>query len=512
MFVRFWMVFSICLALSAWSQTPPPAAEMRDMSLGECVTLALQKNLNLQIQQLSLDIAGRNLSGAYGAYIPSFSFQIRKDHVEQPLQVDPQKPNPDYPYEMDAPVGVSSLSGMLPYGFSYELGASLREADSTTDFSMNPGLWDVFPGGIRTTNQYYANLGVNVRQKLLKDFWIDPTREMILLRRKDLKISEQALRLQTMSTILAVEIGYYDLVAARESVRVQEKALELRQQTVAETKRRVELGDLPPLDNEQVETQLQNTLTTLAAAREAYAAQQNTLKTLFTDDFMVWASVEINPTDAIFALPPALDRPESFRKALYNRPDLAEARLAVEKGDVVVRFQKNQLFPSLDFIGRYGGLGVQPELSGAVNDAANFRYKNYFYGAVLTVPLSNLKERNNYEASKDARRIAELQLRKAEQEVLLQVADFVNRSGSRFSQTASTRKARAFAEAALAAEEKKLANGLSTTFVVLQLQETLTTARLAEVQALVEFNKAMAQLAFYEGTTLDRHHLALSTK
>ena len=41
--------------------------------------------------------------------------------------------------------------------------------------------------------------------------------------------------------------------------------------------------------------------------------------------------------------------------------------------------------------------------------------------------------------------------------------------------------------------------GLSTSFIVLQLQETLTAARTAEVQAIADYNKTLAQLAFAEG-------------
>ena len=83
---------------------------------------------------------------------------------------------------------------------------------------------------------------------------------------------------------------------------------------------------------------------------------------------------------------------------------------------------------------------------------------------------------------------------------------------SKLSQLDSTRKARSYAESALSAEEKKLQNGLTTTFVVLQLQETLTSARTLELGALAEYNKAKAQLAFAEGTTLERHSLVVETR
>ena len=269
---------------------------------------------------------------------------------------------------------------------------------------------------------------------------------------------------------------------------------------------------MPPLDTEQAETQLQNALTALTGAREAYVTQQNCLKKLLTDNFREWAEVDLQPTEVLLALPAEVNRSESFRNALKNRPDLIEARLAVEKRAVAVRFQRNQLFPSLDLVGRYGGLAVDADSGQAINQAFRFSNPDYFYGVVLSFPIGNIAGRGNYRASQAAKQIAELELKKAEEEVLVQIADYVNRLQSRFSQVGSTRKARSFAEAALAAEQKKLQNGLSTSFFVLQLQETLIAAQTAELQAVAEYNRTLAQLAFAEGSTLEKHHLALEGK
>ena len=126
--------------------------------------------------------------------------------------------------------------------------------------------------------------------------------------------------------------------------------------------------------------------------------------------------------------------------------------------------------------------------------------------------MTRTAERNYYRASQASKQLAELQLKKAEQAVFLEIADWVNRVQSRFAQVGSTRRARTYAEAALAAEQKKLQNGLSTSFFVLQLQETLTAARTAEALALADYNKALAYLAFAEGSMLGRHHLAVEAK
>jgi outer membrane protein TolC len=503
------MLLALALAspLMVAGQSNPPATRTRLLSLDESIEMAFSRNLDLQIHRASVYIARFDLNGSYGVYVPQLSFSARHDHVSQPGDFDLDKENPHFPYELRTDTAGPTLSGQLPIGLSYDFKALAGRKDATSDFRSDPDPERTVD--FRRTNNFFAQTDLTLRQHLLRDFWIDQNRELILVRKKDVKISQQALQFQTMKTVLAVELAYYDLAAAREQVRVQEKALELKKQFVAETRRRVEVGDLPPLDSDQAETQLENTITSFSVARELLATRQNAFKALISDNFMDWADLEPLPSDALSALKEEVNRSESFRRALVGRPDLIQARLAVERSDVSVRFRKNQLFPSLDLLGRYGSYNVDEHVSSAISESARFHDPDYSYGVVLSFPLSNVKERNDYRASKANRWISELELRKAEQEVLLQVADFVNRVNLRFEQIGSTRKARTYAEAALGAEEKKLQNGLSTSFFVLQLQETLTAARTAEIEALADYNRAIAQLAFAEGTTLQRHRLKL---
>ena len=76
----------------------------------------------------------------------------------------------------------------------------------------------------------------------------------------------------------------------------------------------------------------------------------------------------------------------------------------------------------------------------------------------------------------------------------------------------STRKARLYAEEALQAEQTKLEHGKSTSFIVLQLQNNLTAARSAEIRALADYNIALEQLAFDDGSTLERNHIDLRVR
>jgi outer membrane protein TolC len=444
--------------------------------------------------------------------VPTFTFDALQSYESDPGNFDPRKFNPYFPAEITTDKLGSDLAGKIPYGFSYDFKGLVRKTAANTDFISDPDDAKFYPNGIRSTNDYTGEAGISMRQHLLKDFWIDADQEQIMIRRADLKVSQETLRFQIMQTLLAVELTYYDLLDARDEIQVQEKMVELRKQFVAETQRRVDLGESPSLDSAQAETQLQNALTALAQARESFSTRQNHLIALITDDYQAWADVNLQLTDTLDADPIQVNRSASFQTALSTRPDLVEARLAVEKTGATVKYRLNQLFPSLDLVGGYGGLGVDSDGGSALDDALGFGHPEYSYGAVVTFPLSNVTERNTYRASKAAKQIAELQLKKAEQDVLVQVSDCITRVESSFSQVTSTRKAATYAATALDAETKKLQNGFTTSFVVLQYQEILTAARTAEVRAEVDYNKALAQLAFAEGTTLQRNHLHLEVR
>lgn len=511
--IRILLGLTLCAIAAASAQTTNSPTHTQLLSLRNCIDLALNRNLDLRIEHLTVEMAGAALSGAYGVYSPNLTFDATHSYESDLGEFDARKFNPYFPADITSEKLGTDLSGKVPFGFSYDFSGAISKNEAVTDFRSDPEDAASFPGGIRSTNDHDAAVGLTMRQHLLKDFWIDSDREVLLARRADLKISQQALRFQIMTILLAVELAYDDLIEAREEIHVQEKALELRRQFVADTQRRVQVGDAPPLDDAQAETQLQNTLSQLAAAREIFAVSQNHLIRLLTDDFTSWAGEDLQPTDTLQANPVAVNRADSFQSALNKRPDLIEARLAVEKTGAMVKFRLNQIFPSLDLVGGYGGLGSEiGSGSEAFNDALSFRNPEYSYGMVVSFPLDNASARGDYRASKAAKQIAELQLKKAEQDVLVQVADFVSSIEFRYSQVDSTRQARTYAEAALDAETKKFQNGFSTSFMVLQFQETLTAARTAEIRAQVDYNKALAQLAFAEGIILERHHLGLEVK
>jgi len=103
-------------------------------------------------------------------------------------------------------------------------------------------------------------------------------------------------------------------------------------------------------------------------------------------------------------------------------------------------------------------------------------------------------------------------MKRLEQNVLVQVDTASKTVESHYKRVTATRNARQYAESALNVEQKRLQEGVVPSFQVMETQRRLTTARWAEIRALADYNKALSQFAYSEGTTLERNSIRLEFK
>ena len=158
----------------------------------------------------------------------------------------------------------------------------------------------------------------------------------------------------------------------------------------------------------------------------------------------------------------------------------------------------------------YNGSGR--EFSDAFNDLENRDRSFYTVGGRISIPLGNGAARNQYKSAKASSEQAILAVKKIEQDIMIQIDNAIKLSQSNYERIAATKKSREYAEAALDAEQKKLENGKSTSFVVLSLQRDLTAARSDEIAARVQYVRSLALVAQAEGMTLERRKIDLTVK
>ncbi len=471
----------------AWAQTNPPAG--RAMSLNDCIGEALKHNLDVQFERFDPQINLYNVYVAYGSYDPTLTLGGSHSHDDSSAAF-----STNGVVTTDKNSFNSGINGVLPPGTVYNLSGNVADTYGNT--------------GEGTGGQ----IGLSLTQPLLKNAWIDANRKDILIAKNSLKRSEQQLRLQIINSITAVENAYYELIYARENLKVQQKALEVAQTQLDQDQQRVQIGSMAPLDVQQDQAQVAQNHANLIQAQYTLAQDQNALKNLITDEYVQWHDQDIAPSTSLTVVRQLFDVQDSWSKGLTQRPELLQAKLDVERQGIVLKFDRNQLFPELDLQGTYGYNGAGKEFSDALGQYQRANRPFYSYGAILTMPLSHEQPRNALKADKANLEQLLLKLKQLEQTVMVDIDNAVKQAESALESVDATKQARIYAEAALDSEEGKYQVGKSTTFTVLQLQNNLTSARSQEIRAQANYAEALVNLAQQEGGTIERHHLSLQVK
>lgn len=464
--------------------------------MAECIAMALDKNLDIQLRRLQPSIDLYNLDSARGYY--DLTFNLNATHR---FNSSPGSPDPN-----------SALFNKGSDSFTESYGPSFTQQLETGGRVTLNGDLIRRSGSSFTSYNYSTDAGISLTQPLLKNLWIDSTRQTIQVNKRTLKIDELALRNQVITTVNNVQQAYFELVYARDNVRVQDASLGLAEKLLADNKRRVEVGALAPLDEKQSESQVAARRSDLLSAKRDLEIQINNLKNLVGDDFGSWSTTALEPADKLLAVAQPLNVQDSWRQSMELRPDLLQLREQIERQNIVLRYNHNQLFPSLDLTLTYGHNGLGQTLPTGLNGIQRGNNQFYSYGLVLSFPLSNTTAKNNYKAGKLTKEVLLLQFKQLEQNVIVEIDNAVKQAQTAYEKIEATRQARLYAEAALDAEQKKLENGKSTSFFVLQLQRDLTASRSAEIRALADYNKALSMLSKSEGTTLEKSNIGLEFK
>ncbi|MDD4873056.1 MAG: TolC family protein, partial [Kiritimatiellae bacterium] len=195
--------------------------------------------------------------------------------------------------------------------------------------------------------------------------------------------------------------------------------------------------------------------------------------------------------------------------AIQKRPDLTQARLNLEKGDLEVTKTKNGLLPRLDLFAALGNTGYADSFSGSMQNI-NGDYYDFTLGIQFEYPLgdrsASATHRRAILSREQAREAVENMVQLVEVDVRSAYIE-VNRSSEQITATAATVKYR---EEALRAEIEKFRVGKSTSLLVAQAQRDLLASRIQAVQSIATHIKSLINLYRLEGSLLDRRGLSIS--
>ncbi|MDR7433977.1 MAG: TolC family protein [Armatimonadota bacterium] len=303
----------------------------------------------------------------------------------------------------------------------------------------------------------------------------------IALAEANVKGAEATLQRTVQQVLFQVKQAYYQLLLARASRRAAERILAQAEENLRVARVRVQAGVAPQFDVLQAEVNLANArqgvvraLNSMALARQALAALLNIpLDTL------------LEPQDELGITPFSVPLEELINRALRQRPELAELSARRAAAEAALELARSGARPNLALQGAYSLSGTSLQ-----NLTTNWQVilaltLNLFDGGLTKARIQEAEERLRQ------LQVAESQQRQA---IELEVRQSYLTLQSAVAELEASGKAVEQALEALRIANVRYQAGVSAQLEVIAAQAALAQAEVNRVQALFNYNLALAQL------------------
>lgn len=511
--------------------------DQRSLTLNDAITLALENNKDIEVTRKNVKIAEFDLLAARGVYEPRFRGQTYYERATVP-NISFFSPETDSVTSKNI-AGNVGLVGYIPkYGTT--LDATFKSAQVGTD-----NLVQII------SPQYNSDLTISLTQPLLRGRGFDQNRRVIEIAKRNLSLTDVQFRQRSIEIIASVQKAYWDLTYALRNLQVQRDGVKDAKDQLAHNRRLVEEGQLAPIDIVAAETQVANFEQSVYEGLNTVTVAENSLKNLIAPSRTdaLW-SESVTPIDSVDLDAPTTSLSEALDAALVNRPELEINQAQKDINAIDQRYFKEAKKPQIDLIASYTSSGVggnlnpnfrnpfcqsnptSPGCSGTepspavrtlinnvggpattLTDIFQNKYPTLRVGVQFNLPLFGDKtSKAQYGRSLVEGERLQTQREQLEQNIQVDVRNSL--------QTLRTAEARLRAAAIsrensakqYESEQRKLDNGQSDIYRVLERQTALTTARSNELRAQTELNKAISDLQRATGNSLKANNVVSMLK
>ncbi|MBI3210205.1 MAG: TolC family protein, partial [Candidatus Solibacter usitatus] len=310
-----------------------------ELSLKSYMELVLANNTDIEISRLSVETPRNAITRASSIFDPTFLGRFTATRANNPAT--------------DILAGAATVSQLTqPWTGQYN---QLLSTGTTVTGS--------FTGSRSSTNSQFqtfnpsfqTGLNLNFAQPLLRGRGRDIVRIPISVARSRLRVSQYTLADNLLDLVQTAETVYWNVVGARENLRVQEKALELADVALKRAQRELELGATSQLDIFQPQAQYANAEIFVTQARYNLAQVEDALRRQIAADL----DPEVRKLPIVLTEPVAapdsveLNRDELLQLAIRTRPDIRAARQSLDVDELTIKANTNALLPNLSLGGGY---------------------------------------------------------------------------------------------------------------------------------------------------------------
>ena len=329
------LFFTVILA----SAMPFSAQEAKQWSLKDCIQYALDKNIQLRQEKISLQESEEEVRSAKAALFPSLSFNTGQNIVNRPFQ------------EQSAMVNGTEIiesNNKTTYNGSYNLSAQ----------------WTVWNGNKRLNNIKQQKTNRNIAR---------------------LNVSEAENTLLEEIARLFIQILYAD-----ESVAINKATLEGSQATFERGEELFNEGSLSKADLAQLEAQVSNDQYQLVTAESTLRSYKLQLKQLLElNDSQEMNLILPQPDDIqIMALLPSKE--DVYQTALLTRPEIQSGKLSIENAKLSLSSAKAGYMPTISLSASTSSMTNNASQN---NWAHQMKYGwNNMIGLNISIPISDQRQ------------------------------------------------------------------------------------------------------------------------
>ncbi|HMC61267.1 MAG TPA: TolC family protein, partial [Candidatus Solibacter sp.] len=486
------------------------------LSMLDTVALALENNLDIELQRYTPQIADTNLLRTQaGGYATPASTAV----VAGPSSVTGAAPSPGLQGLL---VAGSTQIGPLPPSFDPALIGSLSWAHQSTpqtssfitgtnalvqrqDLSsvavqkyfetgtlVSLGINNNSVTSNATRSDFSpvtnASLALTVTQHLLQGWGSPVNTRQIRIAKNNREVSDLTFKAQVITTVAAIMDLYWDLVSYNENVRVQRDALAANERLLRDNTKQVEVGTLASIEIVRAQAEIAASQQALTVAQTQLLQQETILKNALSRTGVLNPAVSaahVILTDHIQvpdveAISPIQDL---VAQSFASRPELAQFRILMQNQEIGIRGTRAELLPVLDLVGALSNNGLAgsvnslPQAGGIPRAPTEFftggygtvlsqifqrNFPNYSVGFNLNIPLRNRAAQADLINSELALRQQQIGVQRMENQVRVEVQNAVIGVQQARAQYDSAIKQRTLQQQTVEAEQNKLEMGVST--------------------------------------------------
>jgi outer membrane protein TolC len=409
---------------------------------------------------------------------------------------------------------------------------------------------------------YAPSLSFSAAQNFLSGFGVGVNSRTIDIWKTNLKIDDYNMRAQVTTIIVEVLQSYYTYSADFLSVAARQRAVDVANQFVENSRKQVQAGTLATLDITSAQANAASSERDLVIAQTTLAQHQLSLKNLLSRNGVaepLLRTAEIMPLDHI-EVPETDDLPpfeELVKEAQANRPDIAAERLNLQVAHLNSKGTGSAVLPQLaGFVtvsdaglagastpvvlslspaqlqqqkssGYSAGNGPCPTsyhtdlpcefgnstLVGGLGNAAGQVFRRDFPsesgGVLFSAILRNRLAQADYAIDQITIRQTQLQNARDLNQIAVDLSNQLIALQQARAQYQAAVKNRLLDEQVLNADQKKFKLGTSTPFEVMSDQSALALADYNVTSAMVTYSNARVALNETLGTTLNINHVKI---